>query len=151
MLDILKYWHRHMHPHFHLTFIWLSLGINGRSFSNSLNRYEVLFAASNNCHRSPVGHCFVLFNRHVAQIPQCTSSVSRKLGAMHHFVTEICTCVHISVRKWCIVGYMTNAQWDLRDGSISWYYTVLSSCHKREDELVITVPADSLELCGERP
>ena len=24
---------------------------------------------------------------------------------MHHFVTEMCTYVHISVTKWCIVGY----------------------------------------------
>ena len=23
---------------------------------------------------------------------------------MHHFVKEMCTCVHISVTKWCIVG-----------------------------------------------
>ena len=39
--------------------------------------------------------------------------------AMHHFVTEMCTCVHISVTKWCIVGYGTGALWDLWDGSIS--------------------------------
>ena len=26
---------------------------------------------------------------------------------MHHFVTEMCTCVHISVTKWCIVGCLT--------------------------------------------
>ena len=25
---------------------------------------------------------------------------------MHHFVTEMCTCVHISVTKWCIVRYI---------------------------------------------
>ena len=25
---------------------------------------------------------------------------------MHHFVTEMCTCVHISVTKWCIVGHL---------------------------------------------
>ena len=23
---------------------------------------------------------------------------------MHHFVTEMCTCVYISVTKWCIIG-----------------------------------------------
>ena len=28
---------------------------------------------------------------------------------MHHFVTEMCTHVHISVTKWCIVGYRTGA------------------------------------------
>ena len=39
--------------------------------------------------------------------------------AMHHFITEICTCVHISVTKWCIVGYPYHALWDLGDGSIA--------------------------------
>ena len=37
---------------------------------------------------------------------------------MHHFLTEMCTCVHISVTKWCIVGYLSDALWDLWDGSI---------------------------------
>ena len=37
---------------------------------------------------------------------------------MHHFVTEMCTHVHISVTKWCIVGYGIGALWDLWDGYI---------------------------------
>ena len=37
---------------------------------------------------------------------------------LHHVVTEMCTCVHISVTKWCIVGYLSDALWDLWDGSI---------------------------------
>ena len=32
---------------------------------------------------------------------------------MHHFVTEMCTYVHISFTKWYIVGYATVALWDL--------------------------------------
>ena len=36
---------------------------------------------------------------------------------MHHFVIEMCTRVHISVTKWCIVGYLPDAWWDLWDGS----------------------------------
>ena len=35
----------------------------------------------------------------------------------HHFVTEMCRCLHISVTKWCIFGYLDNALWDLRNGS----------------------------------
>ena len=46
--------------------------------------------------------------------PQCTS-----LPTMLHFETEICTCVHISVTKWYIVGYWSDALWDMWDGSIS--------------------------------
>ena len=38
---------------------------------------------------------------------------------MHHFVTEMCTCVHISVTKWCIVGKLSNALWD---GFVRWVY-----------------------------
>ena len=34
-------------------------------------------------------------------------------STMHHFVTEICTYVHISVIKWCIVGYASCASWKL--------------------------------------
>ena len=41
-----------------------------------------------------------------------------KYPTMHHFVTEMCTQVHISVTKWWIVGYETGALWDLCDRSI---------------------------------
>ena len=41
---------------------------------------------------------------------------------MQHFVTEMCTGVHISVTKWCIVGYLSGALWDLWDGSINTDY-----------------------------
>ena len=38
---------------------------------------------------------------------------------MQHFITEMCTHVHISVTKCCIVGYLSDALWDLWDGSIA--------------------------------
>ena len=38
---------------------------------------------------------------------------------MHHFVREMCTYVHISVTKWCIVVYFSDALWDLWDWSIA--------------------------------
>ena len=34
---------------------------------------------------------------------------------MYHFITEMCSCAH-SVTKWCIVGYLSDALWDLWDG-----------------------------------
>ena len=37
---------------------------------------------------------------------------------MHHFVTEMCTHVHISVTKWCVVGYLSNVLCHLWDVSI---------------------------------
>ena len=49
------------------------------------------------------------FNRPVTQILQCTSSISHNTP----FVTEMCTCVHISATKWCIVRYLSDALWDL--------------------------------------
>ena len=30
-----------------------------------------------------------------------------KYPTMHHSVTEMCMHVHISITKWCIVGYVT--------------------------------------------
>ena len=53
-------------------------------------------------------------NRPISQITQCI----RQNPTMHHFVTEMCTRVHISVTKWCILGYGTDAFWDLWDGSV---------------------------------
>ena len=52
----------------------------------------------------------LLHKFHEAPIPYPTT---------HHFVAEMCTCVHISVAKWCIVGYLSNALWVLWDGSIA--------------------------------
>ena len=52
-------------------------------------------------------------NRLVAKIPTVPHPT------MHHFVTEMCTCVHISVTKWCIVEYLINSLWDLWDGPIA--------------------------------
>ena len=51
----------------------------------------------------------LLHKSHNAPIPNPT---------MHHVVTEVCTCVHISVTKWCIVGFLSDALWVLWDGSI---------------------------------
>ena len=44
---------------------------------------------------------------HQSHIPQCTFCNRN---------------VHISVTKWCIVGYMYNALWDLRDGSFMLFH-----------------------------
>ena len=44
---------------------------------------------------------------------------------MHHFVTEICTHMHIAVTKWCIVGYGTSALWDLCNRSITMLHVIL--------------------------
>ena len=65
------------------------------------------------------------WNRPISQIPECIYAYP----TMHHFVTKMCTCVHISVTKWCIVGYGTDAFWDLWDGSIEmWYWRIFHHC-----------------------
>ena len=53
-------------------------------------------------------------------------NVCGEYPTMHHFVTEMCTQVHISVAKWCIVGYGTGALWDLCNRSVE----ILESCTK---------------------
>ena len=46
-------------------------------------------------------------------------NASKKCPNMHHFLTEMCTHVHISFNKRCIVGYRTGALWALYDRSIA--------------------------------
>ena len=40
---------------------------------------------------------------------------------MHHFVTEMCTCLHISVTKWCIVRYCLMHCGICNMGLLLWY------------------------------
>ena len=47
-----------------------------------------------------------------------SNHASDKYPTLHHFVTEMCTSVHISVTKWCIVGYGTGVLWDLCNRTI---------------------------------
>ena len=44
-------------------------------------------------------------------------NASEKYPTMHHFVTEMRTCVPTAVTRCRIVGYKTDALWDLWDGS----------------------------------
>ena len=52
---------------------------------------------------------------HQSHIPRRTNPITHNapvlFPAMHHFET----CVHISVPKWCIVGYLSNSPRDLWD------------------------------------
>ena len=68
-----------------------------------------MFVVSSTCDHSSVNLC------HKSQ------NASGPYPTMQHFVTEMCTCVHISVTKWCIVGYLSDALWDLWGGSIVRY------------------------------
>ena len=68
---------------------------------------------------------------------------------MHHFVTEMGTCVHISVTKWCIVGYLFNALWNLCDGSKTW--SILCSLYRflfGLQSVLFTGSWDIQEICG---
>ena len=61
----------------------------------------------------------VIKNSHLPMDPFYKShDALDKYPIMHHCVTEMCTHVHISATKWCIVGYGTGALWDLCDSSI---------------------------------
>ena len=47
---------------------------------------------------------------------------------MHRFVTEMCTCVHISVAKWCIMGHFLMHCGFFLDGTIRHCSTVVYWC-----------------------
>ena len=55
-----------------------------------------------------------------------SQNASGKYPTIQHFVTEMCTHVHISVTKWCIVGYGSGTCWDLCDRSIMIDYADIS-------------------------
>ena len=67
----------------------------------------------------------VAMGRYVLQLTAAIDLVHKSHNAivayprMQHFVTEMCTCVHISVTKWCILGYFSEAFWDWWNESIT--------------------------------
>ena len=62
-----------------------------------------------------------LFNDKAIDQSHKFHNASEKYTTMHHFVTEMCTYVHISVTKWCIMGCDTGALWDLCNRSIAFH------------------------------
>ena len=52
------------------------------------------------------------------ELSQKSHNVPDQYPTRHHFVTEMCTCVHISVTNWCIMGYLCHALWDSWRGFI---------------------------------
>ena len=51
-----------------------------------------------------------------------------KYPRMHHFVTEMCTNVHISVTKWCIMKYQIGELWDICNEFIADEQTLKNMC-----------------------
>ena len=68
---------------------------------------------------------------------------------MHHSVTEMCTQVHISVTKWCIVGDGPSALWDLGDGSIVSAWEKIDCKLDRVDRMTC-VPPIVIIVCEEK-
>ena len=69
--------------------------------------------------------------------PSCRShNAFVKCPTMHYFLTEMCTRVHISVTKWCIVGYGACALWDICNWSIEGI--VLKRKYRNIDEIIVT-------------
>ena len=73
---------------------------------------------------------------------------------MHYFVTEMCTCVHISVTKWCNVGCLSDASWDIWDRSIdhkSPLVQVMAWCQKDTSHCLNQWwPSLIMSTCGTR-
>ena len=59
-------------------------------------------------------HAVIWWTNDISQIQKCFIQISHNAP----FVAEICTHVHISVTKWCIVGHDTNASCGLHNRSI---------------------------------
>ena len=63
-------------------------------------------------------------NRPVARIPAYTSPKSHNAPFCKR---NVCTCMHISVKKLCFLGYSSDAMWGLRDASIESVDSLVSS------------------------
>ena len=59
-----------------------------------------------------------LLKRQTIDLSHKSHSAPVPYPTMLHFVTEMCTHVHISVTKLCIVGYLSDALWDLWEGYV---------------------------------
>ena len=55
-------------------------------------------------------------NREAGDLRRYRAHYDVTVMTTHHSVTEICTCVHISPKKWCTVGHLSDMMWDLRYG-----------------------------------
>ena len=72
-------------------------------------------------------YCRWLGKTHLALDPSHKShNALDRYPMMHHFVTEMCTHVHVSVTKWCIGGYGTDILWDLHTRSKKWFGAMIS-------------------------
>ena len=86
-------------------------------------------------HHSPrkPRHLTATTNRNRNLIDLLHKSLNSPYPTMHYFVTEICICVHISVTKWCIVGYVLCTVynlWPYDYPSIFWSFGILTSAGK---------------------
>ena len=60
------------------------------------------------------------------------------------FVAEMCTHVHISVTKWCIVGYETGALWDLYNRFIEMVQIIEKHPDRRQEPVYFMWSVSSL-------
>ena len=105
---------------------------DGNSFYSYANFNKVIFSwiivgcAKICCNLSP--SCSFSSSPHPAPYPRELLHKSHNAPVpyptLHHFVTE----VHISVTKWCIVEYLSDALWELWDESINTWPDYFSPC-----------------------
>ena len=69
---------------------------------------------------------------------------------MHHFATEMCPRVHISITKWYIVGYLPDALWDLWDGwsqvEMLWWDDKSALYEVNEDQILVWCLSSDIKL-----
>ena len=83
---------------------------NTRQWTLSRNVYNFIQNAKENI----IKEVIAIFN--VLMIDPC------EYTTMHNFLAEMCARVLIAVIRWCIVGHLLNALWDLWDRSIMYLW-----------------------------
>ena len=105
-----------------ITFTGITVGKLGHAYDHGIHLQQ-LGCLGIICDETCVMHIFT-FTLHFspyAPIGQIHRSYNTLVPhpTMNHFVTEMCTHVHISVTKWCIVGCLPNVLLDLWEVNLS--------------------------------
>ena len=102
-----------------LTCLGLSDGWSGNSSRASNDDPMIILSPVN------IPLWFIALRGHAIDPSRVSHNALGKYPTMHNFATEMCTHVHISFTKWCILGYGTSALWNLCNVSI-YQHTVLT-------------------------
>ena len=95
--------------------MWLKVHTGAKLIYRGWGKWQNMMRSWNGNAFSIPGPFIWEIHLHTGSVDPCHKSHNTLNRVSHNapFVTEMCTHVYIFVTKWCIVGHMTDASWDL--------------------------------------